>query len=61
MTKSQSLSGLPALSVPCGFTKEKNLPIAIQFVADALREDVCIECAHAYQLATDWHKRRPAL
>ena len=56
-----NVAGLPALSVLCGFTKQKNLPIAIQFVADALREDVCIECTHAYQLTTDWHKRRPAL
>ena len=56
-----NIAGLPALSVPCGFTKEKNLPIGIQFVADALREDVCIDCGQAYQLATDWHKKRPAL
>lgn len=54
-----NIAGLPAISVPCGFTKEKNLPIGIQFVADALREDVCIEFTHAYQLATDWHRRRP--
>src|SRR5216683_6691060 len=56
-----NIAGLPAISVPCGFTKEKNLPIGVQFVADALREDTCIECAIAYQLATDWNKRRPAL
>ncbi len=56
-----NIAGLPAISVPCGFTKEKNLPMGIQFVADAFREDVCIECAHAYQLATDWHRRRPVL
>jgi len=56
-----NIVGLPAISVPCGFTKEKNLPIGIQFVADALREDTCIECAIAYQSATDWNKRRPAL
>jgi aspartyl-tRNA(Asn)/glutamyl-tRNA(Gln) amidotransferase subunit A len=56
-----NVAGLPALSVPCGFTKEKNLPIGIQFVADALREDVSIECAAAYQSATTWHRRRPNL
>jgi aspartyl-tRNA(Asn)/glutamyl-tRNA(Gln) amidotransferase subunit A len=56
-----NIAGLPAISVPCGFTKEKNLPIGVQFVADALREDVCIEFAAAYQSATDWHRKRPAL
>ncbi len=56
-----NVAGIPALSIPCGFTKEKNLPIGIQFVADALREDVCIECAHAYQLATEWHRKRPVI
>jgi aspartyl-tRNA(Asn)/glutamyl-tRNA(Gln) amidotransferase subunit A len=58
---SSNIAGLPAISVPCGFTKEKNLPIGIQFVADALREDVCVAFAAAYQSATDWHRRRPTL
>ncbi len=58
---SSNVAGLPAISVPCGFTKEKNLPIGIQFVADAIREDVCIEFAAAYQAATDWHRKRPNL
>ncbi len=57
---SSNVAGLPAISVPCGFTKEKNLPMGIQFVADALREDVCVEFAAAYQAVTDWHRRRPA-
>ena len=58
---SSNVAGLPAISVPCGFTKERNLPIGIQFVADALREDVCLEFAIAYQSATDWHRKRPGL
>jgi aspartyl-tRNA(Asn)/glutamyl-tRNA(Gln) amidotransferase subunit A len=56
-----NVAGLPALSVPCGFTKETNLPLGIQFVADALRDDVCLELGVAYQSATDWHRRRPPL
>jgi aspartyl-tRNA(Asn)/glutamyl-tRNA(Gln) amidotransferase subunit A len=61
MIAASNIAGLPALSVPCGFTKEKNLPIGIQFVADALREDVCIEFAAAYQSATGWHRKHPSL
>jgi aspartyl-tRNA(Asn)/glutamyl-tRNA(Gln) amidotransferase subunit A len=55
-----NVAGLPAISVPCGYTKEKNLPIGVQFVGDALREDVCLEFAIAYQGATDWHRKRPS-
>jgi Asp-tRNA(Asn)/Glu-tRNA(Gln) amidotransferase A subunit family amidase len=54
-----NVAGTPALSVPCGYTKEKNLPIGIQFCADAEREDVCVEFARAYQSATEWHRKRP--
>jgi aspartyl-tRNA(Asn)/glutamyl-tRNA(Gln) amidotransferase subunit A len=55
-----NLTGLPSISVPCGFT-EGNLPAGIQFVAPAFQEALCFRVAYAYEQATEWHTRRPAL
>ena len=55
-----NLCGLPALSVPCGFT-EKNLPVGLQFVARAGDDLAVIQAARAYQQHTDWHKRHPKI
>ncbi|HYJ16823.1 MAG TPA: amidase, partial [Candidatus Limnocylindria bacterium] len=55
-----NLTGLPALSVPCGFT-EGNLPAGLQIVAPPFEEATCFRVAYAYEQATDWHKQRPAL
>jgi len=55
-----NLSGLPALSVPCGFTKS-GLPIGLQIVAGAWREANVIRAGQAYEEATPWHDRRPSL
>jgi len=53
-----NLCGLPAISVPCGFSEEK-LPIGLQFVGPALGEHTVLRAAQAFQANTDWHKRRP--
>jgi aspartyl-tRNA(Asn)/glutamyl-tRNA(Gln) amidotransferase subunit A len=50
--------GLPALSVPCGFTAT-GLPIGLQIVGKAFDEAGILRIAHAYEQATDWHRRRP--
>jgi aspartyl-tRNA(Asn)/glutamyl-tRNA(Gln) amidotransferase subunit A len=55
-----NLCGLPAISVPCGFT-EKNLPVGLQFVARAGDDYAVIQAARTYQQHTDWHHRHPKL
>jgi aspartyl-tRNA(Asn)/glutamyl-tRNA(Gln) amidotransferase subunit A len=55
-----NLTGLPAISVPCGLTAD-NLPIGMQIIAPAFDEATCLRVAHAYEQASDWRKRRPAL
>jgi aspartyl-tRNA(Asn)/glutamyl-tRNA(Gln) amidotransferase subunit A len=52
--------GLPAISVPCGFTKQK-LPVGIQFVGNVLNELAVLVAAQTFQSRTDWHRRRPPL
>jgi aspartyl-tRNA(Asn)/glutamyl-tRNA(Gln) amidotransferase subunit A len=55
-----NLCGLPALSVPCGFT-DKNLPVGLQFMARAGDDIAVIQGAHIYQQHTDWHHRHPKI
>ena len=55
-----NLCGLPALSVPCGFTA-KGLPVGLQFMARPENDVAVIKAARAFQQHTDWHRRRPKL
>ena len=54
-----SFYGLPAISVPCGFTVS-GLPIGLQISGAPFAESTVLAFAHAYEQATQWHKRRPA-
>jgi len=55
-TRPFNVWGLPAISVPCGFT-EGGLPIGLQIAGPHWREDLVLRLAHAYEQATAWHKR----
>ena len=55
-----NLCGLPALSVPCGFT-EKHLPVGFQFVARAGDDFAVILAGRTFQAHTEWHRRHPKL
>ena len=60
-----SLSGCPALSIPCGFTDGNDgdghgaLPLALQIGGPHLGEPAIFRAAYAYEQATPWHKRKP--
>jgi aspartyl-tRNA(Asn)/glutamyl-tRNA(Gln) amidotransferase subunit A len=50
--------GLPAVSVPCGFSKE-NLPLAVQLVGRAMNDATVVSAGRLFQQKTDWHTKRP--
>jgi aspartyl-tRNA(Asn)/glutamyl-tRNA(Gln) amidotransferase subunit A len=50
--------GLPAASVPCGFSEE-GLPVGLQFVGRALADVTVLAAATLFQRHTDWHRKRP--
>ena len=55
-----NLAGLPAISIPCGFT-EVGLPIGLQIVSRAWGDAKVLNAGYAFEQATEWHKRRPTL
>jgi aspartyl-tRNA(Asn)/glutamyl-tRNA(Gln) amidotransferase subunit A len=55
-----NLTGSPSISVPCGFTSD-GLPIGLQLVGALFNERTVLRAAHAYEQATEWHRRRPPI
>ncbi len=58
-TIAANLTGMPAMSVPCGLSKQ-GLPIGLQLQANYFDEARLLNVAHRFQQATDWHSRRPS-
>jgi aspartyl-tRNA(Asn)/glutamyl-tRNA(Gln) amidotransferase subunit A len=56
-----SVGGLPAIAIPCGFSRAEGLPLSLQIAAAPFAEAMVLRIAHAYQQATDWHRRHPRL
>lgn len=59
-TISVNLAGLPAISIPCGFTRN-NLPIGLQIIGRHFDEESIFKIAYAYEQSTKWHLKRPSL
>lgn len=60
LTMPFNIAGLPALSLPCGFDS-LGLPIGMQIAAKPFGEETVLRVGHAYEQATEWHRRRPEL
>ncbi len=55
-----NMAGIPGISIPCGFDSS-GLPVGVQLMAPALEESRLLHLANAFQSATDFHLRRPAV
>ena len=64
-TPPSNLTGLPTISVPCGFGPAgdpgEGLPAGLQLIGRAFEEGLLFRAAHAYEQATEWHKMRPPI
>ena len=59
-TISVNLAGLPAISLPCGFSKA-GMPIGLQLIGRAFEEETVLRAAHAYEQSTQWYRQKPTI
>jgi aspartyl-tRNA(Asn)/glutamyl-tRNA(Gln) amidotransferase subunit A len=59
-TTPAALAGVPALAVPCGFSTS-GLPLSLQIIGRRFDDATVLRVGHAYEQATDWHRRRPPI
>jgi aspartyl-tRNA(Asn)/glutamyl-tRNA(Gln) amidotransferase subunit A len=55
-----NLAGIPAISIPCGFSKS-GLPIGLQLMGKAFDEEMLLRVSYTYEQNTEWHLRKPKL
>ena len=60
MCRPANFTGLPAISVPCGFTRE-GLPVGLQLIGRAFDESTLLRIAHLYERTHEWSQRHPSL
>jgi len=56
-----NLTGMPAISVPCGLSQPERLPVGLQIMGSAFAESIVLRVAAAYEAATEWHGQRPEI
>ena len=54
-----NIAGLPAISVPCGFSD--GLPIGLQIIGPKFGEQNILNLAYAFEKSTEWHKYNPRI
>jgi len=59
-TISVNLGGIPAFSIPCGFTRE-GLPIGLQIMAKPFAEETLMRVAYTFEQTAQFHKQKPAM
>jgi aspartyl-tRNA(Asn)/glutamyl-tRNA(Gln) amidotransferase subunit A len=61
LTIAPNLAGVCAISIPCGFGSDDNLPIGLQLIGPSFGEATMLRAAYTYEQATNWHTRRPSI